>query len=76
MSEEDNNNKADQSQSSETEKVIPSVARIVLSESEKDSLTKEQWAQKWLTMESYVDQLEQRVSTMEGSKPVSWCFFS
>ncbi|KAL0275171.1 UNVERIFIED_CONTAM: hypothetical protein PYX00_003115 [Menopon gallinae] len=65
MSEEDNNNKADQSQS-ETEKVIPSVARIVLSESEKDSLTKEQWAQKWLTMESYVDQLEQRVSTMEA----------
>lgn len=73
MSEEDTGTRGELTQP-DTEKVLPAIERVVLTESEKNSLTKEEWAKKWLTMESYVDQLEERVTSMEGSKPVNWCF--
>lgn len=73
MSEEDTGTRGEHSQA-ESDKVIATIERVVLTESEKDSLSKEEWAQKWLTMESFVDQLEERMASMEGSKPVSWCF--
>lgn len=74
MSEEESNARGEQTQP-DIDKVASVIERVVLSKSERESLTKEEWAQKWLTMESYVSQLEERLAASEGSKPVNWCFF-
>lgn len=75
MSEEEANTRVDQTQP-HLDKVSSVTERVVLSKLEKESLTKEEWAQKWLTMELYVNQLEDRLAASEGSRPVNWCFFN
>ena len=73
MSEEGTSTKGDKQQA-ESDENLPTVERVMLTESEKGSLSKDEWAQKWLTMESYVDHLEEKIASMEGSKPDNWCF--
>lgn len=74
MSEEESSGRVDQTHS-DTDKIGSGNERVVISKAERESLTKEEWAQKWLTMELYVDRLEEKLSSSEGSKPVNWCFF-
>ncbi|KAK6628511.1 hypothetical protein RUM43_002326 [Polyplax serrata] len=65
MSEEEANTRVDQTQP-HLDKVSSVTERVVLSKLEKESLTKEEWAQKWLTMELYVNQLEDRLASSEA----------